>query len=303
MGSFRPHAAILVAITIWSVNFSATKYAVENGFTVLVTAAVRIAVGGSILALLVLAREGSLRVARRDVALLLGVGILGNLLSPLAFIGAIDHASASSVALIMGTMPVLVAVVAHLSGAETVRLAVWVALVVTVGGVALVAAGIEGGLAASAVGVVLTVSAATTWSLYTVAVRRLMHEYSPARVFALALAVAVPPMLAIASPDLVRQDWGAPSALAWASLLFGSVAGLVVANVIWLRSLHAVGPTRTAVYANLQPFLGALFAFVLLSEPFGLYQALGGSVIAAGILLAQRRPARVPARLVAEAAD
>jgi drug/metabolite transporter (DMT)-like permease len=55
-----------------------------------------------------------------------------------------------------------------------------------------------------------------------------------------------------------------------------------------------VGPSRASLYANLQPFLGALFALLLLSERMTALQAAGGLAIAAGIVLARRRPV-VPA--------
>jgi drug/metabolite transporter (DMT)-like permease len=47
------------------------------------------------------------------------------------------------------------------------------------------------------------------------------------------------------------------------------------------------------LYANLQPFLGAFFALVVLSETMTALQVVGGVVIAAGIVIA--RQARPPA--------
>jgi drug/metabolite transporter (DMT)-like permease len=65
--------------------------------------------------------------------------------------------------------------------------------------------------------------------------------------------------------------------------------------VLWFKAIRIAGPNRAALYANLQPFLGAVFAVIVLSEPMGLLQIIGGVVIAAGILLArsQRAPLEV----------
>jgi drug/metabolite transporter (DMT)-like permease len=41
------------------------------------------------------------------------------------------------------------------------------------------------------------------------------------------------------------------------------------------------------LYANLQPFLGAFFAVVVLSEKMGVIQIVGGLVIGGGILIAR----------------
>ena len=66
-------------------------------------------------------------------------------------------------------------------------------------------------------------------------------------------------------------------------------------NVLWFRSLHRIGASRATLVANLQPFVAAVFALVLLSEQMTLLQVLGGILIAAGILLARRRPPPAPA--------
>jgi len=59
---------------------------------------------------------------------------------------------------------------------------------------------------------------------------------------------------------------------------------------MWFTAVERVGAARASLYANLQPFLGALFAVLVLSESLGTLQVVGGIVIAAGILLARRAP-------------
>ena len=68
----------------------------------------------------------------------------------------------------------------------------------------------------------------------------------------------------------------------------------MITNVLWFTAIDRVGPSRASLYANLQPFLGALFALLLLSEQMTALQVVGGLAIAAGIVLARRavRPFR-----------
>jgi drug/metabolite transporter (DMT)-like permease len=56
-----------------------------------------------------------------------------------------------------------------------------------------------------------------------------------------------------------------------------------------------VGPSRAAIYTNLQPFLGAVFALLILSESMTSLQVAGGLLIAVGIMLSvrSREPAAV----------
>jgi drug/metabolite transporter (DMT)-like permease len=67
----------------------------------------------------------------------------------------------------------------------------------------------------------------------------------------------------------------------------------VITNVLWFTAIDRVGANRASLYANLQPFLGALFAVLTLNETMGTLQIVGGAVIAAGILLARQRRAPV----------
>jgi drug/metabolite transporter (DMT)-like permease len=68
----------------------------------------------------------------------------------------------------------------------------------------------------------------------------------------------------------------------------------VITNVLWFTAIDRVGPSRASLYANLQPFLGALFALLILSEQMTALQVVGGLAIAGGIALSRRRPA-IPA--------
>ncbi len=76
----------------------------------------------------------------------------------------------------------------------------------------------------------------------------------------------------------------------WALLVFATLGPLVLTNVLWFRSLHKIGASRATLVANLQPFVAAVFALVLLSEEMTLLQVIGGILIGGGILVARRRP-------------
>ena len=80
----------------------------------------------------------------------------------------------------------------------------------------------------------------------------------------------------------------------WVLLLFATLGPLVLTNFLWFRCLDQVGPARATLAANLQPFLAALFAVVLLSESLSAIQVVGGVLIGTGILMARRRSSSVP---------
>jgi len=80
----------------------------------------------------------------------------------------------------------------------------------------------------------------------------------------------------------------------WSLVLFATLGPLVATNVMWFRSLDRIGPARATLAANLQPFVAAAIAVVLLSESLGWLEVAGGLLIAAGIVAARRRGTATP---------
>ena len=60
------------------------------------------------------------------------------------------------------------------------------------------------------------------------------------------------------------------------------------------QPIRRVGPSHAALYVNVEPFLGAMFAVLVLSEGFGILQIAGGVVIAVSIVVARRDHLDVP---------
>jgi drug/metabolite transporter (DMT)-like permease len=293
----RPSAAeamLLVTVTIWAFNFTVTKYAFDNGFKPLAYSSVRFTLAGLLFAVLTYAREHSFHLERRHVPLLLGAAFVGIYLNQLSFVYAIDLTNASTTALIFGTLPVVTALFAFAFGIERLSRRLWFASGLSFVGVALVAAGGEGSFSADLLGNLLAFVAAATWGLYSVAIVPLLRSYSPYRISAIALLAGAVPTLLTALPQLLDQDWHLP-ALVWAGFVFAVVGPLVVTNVLWFTAIDRVGPSRATLVANLQPFLGALFAVVLLSETMTIVQVVGGAAIAVSLAVARRRPAVEPA--------
>ena len=113
------------------------------------------------------------------------------------------------------------------------------------------------------------------------------------RISAVVLSLSWVLIALVGAPQTAAQDgvgWKV-----WVLLAFATLRPLVLTNVLWFQSLHRIGASRATLVANLQPFVAAVFALVLLSEGMTLLQVLGGILIAGGILTARRRaPATAP---------
>ena len=76
--------------------------------------------------------------------------------------------------------------------------------------------------------------------------------------------------------------------LVWISLAYALLGPLVLTNLLWFTAIDRVGPSRASIFANLQPFLAAIVALLVLSEHITMLQVAGGLALAGGILLAPR---------------
>jgi drug/metabolite transporter (DMT)-like permease len=293
----RPTAdlMLLATVSLWALNFTVSKYILDHGFQPLSYSSVRYACAAVLFAAITLAWEGSLRIGRRQLGLIVfcTVVLFANQLS---FVYALKFTSATTVALLFGTLPIFTALFARGSGVEHLSLRFWLAAVLSFAGVALVALGSGGELSANLKGDALAVLGSATWAAYSVAISPLMRRYSPFRLSAVLLLAVTVPLALAGAPQLADQSFEF-SGLVWFGFAFAVIGPLVITNLLWFTAIDRVGPSRASLFANLQPFLAAIAALLLLSEEITTVQVAGGLAIGGGIVLASRRgvPPRPPA--------
>lgn len=277
---------LLGTVSLWALNFTVSKYILDKGFHPIAYSGTRYAVAALVFAAITLAREGSLRIARRDFTLIVSCVVV-LLLNQLCFVYALAFTTASTVALLFGTLPIWTALLARGTGIERQGLRFWIAALLSFAGVALVAAGSHGRLSTDLKGDALAVGGAATWAAYSVAITPLMRRYTPFRLSAVFLLAVSVPLLGIGGPQLSRQSFALPT-LVWVGFAFAVLGPLVTTNLLWFTAIDRVGPSRASLFANLQPFLAAIVALIVLSEKITGLQLAGGLALAAGIVIAPR---------------
>jgi drug/metabolite transporter (DMT)-like permease len=287
---------LLSTVLIWAFNVTVTKYVLSHGFRPLAYASIRYVAAALLAAALAYSLERSLRMSGRRTFALLAFATAVLLANQLAFVYSLKLTTATTVSLILGTTPIFTAAIASAVGLERLSLWFWIAAAVTFAGVSLIALGRNGSLSTDVAGDLLAVGLAASWAGYSVTIAPLMRTFSPYRISAVVLLAMGIPLVAISSPQLAEQNYHAPNLLSWLGLAYAIVGPLALTNLLWFTSISRVGPSRASLFANLQPFLGAVFALLLLSEHMTALQVAGGFLIAAGILLERRRrPAVVAA--------
>jgi drug/metabolite transporter (DMT)-like permease len=285
---------LLLTVTIWALNFTVSKYILDAGLNPLPYSSLRYTAAALVFVALTYPRERSFRIARSDLPLVT-LAVLLLLTNQLSFVYALDLTTATTAALLFGTLPIFTALISRLVGIERLGRRFWIAASVSFAGVVLVTAGSGKSVSSNLGGDLLAVLGAATWGAYSVAIAPLMRRYSPFRLSAVFLAVVSVALLLLASPQLGDQSFDI-GWLAWAGFAFAVIGPLVLTNVLWFTAIDRVGPSRASLFANLQPFLAAIAALLLLDERLTAVQVVGGLAIAAGIVLSrERRPPLGPA--------
>src|ERR671935_207674 len=145
---------------------------------------------------------------RRDLVSLGAAALIGIFLNQLTFVYAVKLTTATTVALLFGTLPVMAGLFAFALGIDRLGSRFWLAALLAFGGAALVALGSGGGVSGHFWGDVLALAAAVTWAWYSVAAAPLLARYSPLRVSALGFAIGTVPLFVAGAPQLGTQDYG-----------------------------------------------------------------------------------------------
>jgi drug/metabolite transporter (DMT)-like permease len=282
-------------ILIWAFNVTVTRYVLTHGFRPLAYGSIRYAIAALLAVGAAYVLEHSLRVGGRRTLLLIGLAAGFLLINQISFVYALKLTTATTVSLILGTTPIFAAIVSSILGVERLTPPFWVATAIGFGGVALVALGSGGSLSSDLGGDLLALVLSASWACYSVMIAPLMRRYSPYRISAVVLCVMLVPFLGISAQQLGDQDYGSLPALVWFCLAYAIVGPLFLTNLLWFTAVHRVGAARATLFANIQPFVAAVFAYVILSEHLHWLQVVGGLTILAGILLERRwRPPAVP---------
>jgi drug/metabolite transporter (DMT)-like permease len=279
---------LIATILIWAFNITVTKYVLTHGFKPLAYGAIRYGSAALLAAAVAFALEGSLTVGGRRTLLLIGAASVLLVVNQVSFVYALKLGSATTVALILGTTPIFAALFSSLIGLEELTGRFWLATVIGFAGVALVALGSGGSLSSDLGGDLLAIVLAISWACYSVTIAPLMRSYSPYRISAVVLLVMCVPFVAMSSPQIAQQDYSSLGWLVWVGLAFAIAGPLALTNVLWFTAIGRVGPARATLFANIQPFVAAVFAYLILSEHLHPLQIVGGFTILAGIVLERR---------------
>ena len=270
---------------IWGVNFVVVKYATHI-FNPVAFTGLRVGTAATFLVAFAYAR-GGFTLSRHDVVRLLFLGVIGNGLYQLFFVHGVARTRAGNASLIVGAAPAFIALVARARGLERVKRMTFAGIALSVIGVALVIAGsaTSSNGETTLLGSVLVFLGVLCWTAYTIMLQPYTKRIDVVQLAAVTMVGGAVPLLVASMPALVATDWSSVGTDGWLALLYSSVISMGVAYFFWYRGLRVLGPTRTAVYSNLQPIVALLAAWAFLGEIPTIFQGVGAVTIIAGVFL------------------
>jgi drug/metabolite transporter (DMT)-like permease len=288
--------ACALASSLWGCGFFFGKIALaEMAFAHMVLYRFLFAIV-VLLPLLVTHRPG---LDRREWGLLLVASFLGVPLQFLIQFYALSITTVSHASLMVGTMPVILAVGAAVFAHERMDWVGWAALAGSTSGAGLIALGGHAKGGATLTGdalVVVSLMIALFWILLN---KQLMERHSHVVVTAYGLALGTA-MLMIWVP--VR--YGMPpvhgvSVKAWLALAASGVLCTATTTLLWNWGMTQVPASQAGVLLNMEPLIGSLLGVLVLGEQLGPSAWVGGGLIlASAITLTTRSKTRVRADLV-----
>lgn len=299
----------LIAAVLFGANGSVTKLTMEAGLSPAQVTQFRL-VGTALIAgaVLLIIERRAFRVPKSQWPVLLVLGIVGVALLQATYAAAVQVLPVG-IALLLEYLAVLfVALVAYFIFREPVKARLWIAIVLVLAGLAVVAQIWSSTL--NVVGVLLALAAAVCLATYFLVGERQVAKTSPLAVSFWTMSIAavfwafvsgwweLEPSI-FATPVDLGGALGSATVPMIVPLLWNVVLGSFAPFLLSLAALRHLPATAAGIVASSEVIFAFAVAWIWLGEALGLVQIIGAAIVLVGIVLAQT--ARVGKRAVVDA--
>ncbi len=277
----------LIAVLIWSINAVVSKAAA----TVIEPAA--IAFYRWFIAFLVLTPFVLLPVLRQRKRVahywwkLLILGSLGMVLNQSLAYYAAHTVSATIIGIFTSLIPLLTVIISLFALRVTPTVGITLGTVLSLFGLTwLVSKGEPASLLQHGMGIgeVMMLIAAASYALYGVLTKRwaipLANWHSLYVQIGFGVLLLLPNFMMSDNIQLTNDNISL--------VLFAGIPASVIAPYLWIQGVIRIGANMTSIFMNLAPVLTAVIAILVLHEKMHSYHIIGGSIVLAGVILAQQ---------------
>jgi len=275
--------SLLCVAFIWGNVYIFGKIALRVSF-----AALRTVLAVPVLLLVLSCKENGLHLGKKDIIPFALLGFLGHFLNRLSFSYGLHYTSASSASILMSITPVFAALFGAFLHIEKVSLRSSLGIVIAFLGVFLVIKGDWSQVELSSVtlkGDYFILGATLSWALFTVLAKRMLKEHTSLRLTTWTAFFGAVFMMPFLIKPLAQNAFVQPSLKAWLCLLYVSIMANALAQLLWVRGIEKIGPTKTTIYICLVPLVAIFFAGIILMESILPIQFFGVLLVLAGVYL------------------
>ncbi|HYB41396.1 MAG TPA: DMT family transporter [Candidatus Methylomirabilis sp.] len=304
-GQTRAYIALTLVVALWGSYPAFAKLALAH-FPPFLLVGLRSVLASAFLTVLLFRRGwDQFRVLGwSDVGKFAFLGFAGLFVSTGGTYLGIAFTTAANAVILQSATPVMVALGARVYLGERLRPVQWAGVALSTAGVLLVIT--RGSWRAIAhldlrPGDFLLLFSSLGWSAYTIYGKRVLIEHDPALATTAAYVLGslmLLPMAFVTAPFFPSPDLASP--VAWGVVAYQAFLG-AVAHIWWYEAVKEVGPSRSAIFMNLQPVVGILLAWLMLGERITTVEVIGTGAVLAGVALTTRPPAGEAPRPVAAA--
>ena len=262
--SSRQWTVLVLLTLVWGVNWPIMKIGV-TGFPPLTFRSICMWLGTPVLGLVLLSQGVSFRIERQHWRERLKRATFNMFFWHGLIIVAVQSLSSGRAAILGYTMPMFSAVLGALVFGDRLAKRAW-------GGVAAASLGVIlllwheiANLSGKPIGVLLALGAASTWALGTQLLRRTRMPV-PTLTISFWMAAMTTVVMSVLAVLLERDQWHAPSALTWGSIIFNALLVFGFAQAAWFYLARSLPPVASTLSVMLIPVLGVFSGAVLLGE-------------------------------------
>jgi drug/metabolite transporter (DMT)-like permease len=234
------------------------------------------------------------------------MGAVGYTLTNAMYFGAAHLTTGINLAILPGGIPVFVLIGVMLFHRTRVRAVQVIGVLLTIAGILIIAS--KGHLSVLRAlnfnpGDILIVVNTMLYAGFTIGLRD-RPDVSGLTLFSGMAAAALVTTLPLVGYEIVAGTVQWPSTWrGWLIVVYVGLLTSLIAQLMYLRAVELIGPSRSGLFVNLVPVFGAIFTVVFLHEPVGFYHVAALVLVIGGILLAEapmlrrllRPPQPVPA--------
>ncbi len=288
---FKAHAALSAVALIYGANYTVAKVILNGEFIQPFALTLLRVTSGLFLFWMFHGTFVKEKIDRQDIPRFILCGLTGVAINQMLFVAGLKQTTHINAALIMTTTPILVL------GAS------WFLLNEKITGKKLL--GITLGIAGAAIliiygkkfvfkkdgltGDIMVFLNATSYGIFLVTVKTLMHKYNPLTVIKWVFTFGFCFVLPFGATELVNTPMNTFTPRIWIAVAYVLICTTFLAYLFNAYALKLVSPSTVSIYIYLQPLIATAIALIFGKDDLTAVKVAAGALIFSGVFLVSKR--------------